>query len=80
MRSRAAPILGDTTAHGDEQTQGPSLRLLLGERHGGGGLRPKDTKRERVGEHEAVLKDLVRRPVSRRAERGHAWLSLLHGR
>ena len=32
-----------------------------------------------VGEHETLLEDLMRRPVSSGAERGHACLSLLHG-
>jgi hypothetical protein len=41
---------------------------------------PEDTKRERVGEHEPPLKDLMRRAVSRSADCGYARLSVLHGR
>ena len=41
---------------------------------------PEDTKRERVGEDEPSLEDLMRRPVTRRTERGYACLPVLHGR
>ena len=73
-------ILGEAAAHGDEQPQRPALRPLPGERDGVVSVWPEDHKRERVGEHEAALEDLVRRPVSGRAKRGHARLSLLHER
>ena len=72
-------ILGEAAAHRDEQAQASPLRPFLGERDGALGVRPEDAKRERVGEHEPPLEDLMRRPVSRRAKRGHARLSLLHG-
>ena len=55
------------------------LRPFLGERDGAVGVWPEDRKRERVGEHEPPLEDLMRRPVTRRAKRGHACLSVLHG-
>ena len=71
-------ILGEAAAHGDEQAQTPPLRPFPGERDGVVGVRPQDRKRERIGEDEAPLKDLMRRPVSRRAKRGHARLSLSH--
>ncbi len=72
-------VLGEPAAHGDEQAQTSPLRPFPGERDGVVGVWPEDTKRERVGEDEASLEDLMRRPVSRRADRGHACLSLLHG-
>ena len=74
----ARGILGEAAAHSDEQAQAPPLGLLLGERDGAVGVLPEDTKRKRIGEYEPALKDLMRRPVSRRAKRGHARLSLLH--
>ena len=77
--ARAAEILGEPAAHGDEQAQRPPLRPFPGERDGVVGVRPQDRKRERVGEHEPALDDLVRRPVPRRAKRGYACLSVLHG-
>ena len=43
------------------------------------GVLPEDRKRKRIGEHEAALEHLMRRPMSRRAKRGDARLSLLHG-
>ena len=76
----ARRILGEAAAHGDEQTQRPPLRPLPGERDGAFGVWPEDRKRERIGEDEAPLEDLMRRPMSRRAKRGHARLSLSHGR
>ena len=75
----ASRVLGETAAHGDEQAQGPPLRALPGERNRMIGVLPEDRKRKRVGEHEAALEHLMRRPMSRRAERGDARLSLLHG-
>ena len=75
----ARRILGEAAAHGDEQAQASPLRPFPGERDGVVGVWPEDRKRERVGEDEAALEDLMRRPVSRRAKRGHACLSLLHG-
>jgi len=63
----------------DEQAQTSPLRPFPGERDGVIGVWPEDTQRERVGEDEASLEDLMGRPVSRRADRGHARLSLLHG-
>ena len=80
VRDRTARrVLGEAAAHRDKQTQTSPLRTFSGERDGVVGVRPEDTKRQRVGEDEAMLHDLVRRPVSRRADRGHARLSLLHG-
>jgi hypothetical protein len=73
-------ILGEAAAHGDEKAQTSPLRALPGERDGAVGLRPEDAKRKRIGEHEPPLEDLVRRPVSRRAKRGHTCLPVLHGR
>ena len=75
----ARRVLGEAAAHGDEQAQAPPLRPFPGERDGVVGVWPEDRKRERVGEDEAPLEDLMRRPVSRRAKRGHARLSVLHG-
>ena len=72
-------VLGETAAHGDEQAQRPPLRPFLGERDGVVSVWPEDTKRERVGEDEPSLEDLMRRPVTRRAERGHACLPVSHG-
>ena len=73
-------ILGEAAAHGDEQAQRPPLRPLPGESDGAFSVRPQDRKRERIGEDEAPLEDLMRGPVSRRAQRGHARLSVSHGR
>ena len=72
-------VLGETAAHRDKKAQRPPLRPFRGERDGAVGVWPEDAKRERVGEHEAALEDLMRRPMSRRAKRGHACLSVLHG-
>ena len=74
----ASRVLGETAAHGDEQAQGPPLRPFPGERDRALGVLPQDRKRERIGEHEAALEHLMRRPMSGRAKRGHACLSLLH--
>jgi hypothetical protein len=71
-------VLGEPAAHRDEQAQASSLRPFLGECDGAVGVRPEDAKRERIGEDEPPLEDLMRRPVSRRAKRGHACLPVLH--
>ena len=76
---RARRVLGETAAHRDKQAQASPLRPFLGERDGALGVWPEDRERERVGEDEPPLEDLMRRPVTRRAKRGHARLSVLHG-
>ena len=72
-------VLGETAAHGDEQPQASPLRPFLGERDSVVGVWPEDAKRQRVGEDEPPLEDLMRRPVTRCAKRGHACLPVLHG-
>ena len=74
----AGRVLGEATAHRDEETQGPPLRLFLGERDRIVGVCSQDTKRERVGEYDPALENLMRRSVPRRADGGAARLSLLH--
>jgi hypothetical protein len=76
----ARRILGEPAAHRDEQAQASPLRPLLGERDGVVGVWPEDTKRERVDKDEPALQNLMGRPVPRRADRGHARPSLLHGK
>jgi hypothetical protein len=71
-------VLGETAAHGDEQAQRPPLRPFLGERDGALGVLAQDPERQRIGEDEPPLEDLMRRPVTRRAKRGHTCVSLLH--
>jgi hypothetical protein len=81
VRDRTARrVLREAAAHGDEQAQASPLRPFRGERDGVVGVRPEDTKRQGVGEDQATFEDLMGRPVTRRADRGHARLSLLHGR
>ena len=58
----ARAILGEAAAHGDEQAQRPPLRPLPGQRDGAFGVWPQDRKRERIGENEAPLEELMRRP------------------
>jgi len=72
-------ILGKAAAHGDEEAQGPTLRPLPAKRDGFIRVRPEDGERERIGEDEPMFENLVRRPVSRRADRRSARLSVLHG-
>ena len=73
-------VLGEAAAHRDKEAQASALRPFLGERDGALGVLAQDPERQRVGEDEPVLEDLMRRPVTRRAKRGHACLPVLHGR
>ena len=80
LSNRAARrILREPAAHRDEQAQRPTFRPFLGESDGVVCVRPEDGERKRVGEDEAALENLVRRPASRGADRGSARLSVLHG-
>jgi hypothetical protein len=74
----ASHILGEAAAHGDEEAQGPPLGLLLGQRDRFLGVLPEYAERERVGENDPVLEYLMCGPVSGRADRGAARLSLSH--
>ena len=75
----AGRVLGEAAAHRDEETQGPPPRLFLGERDRFVCVCSQDTKRERVGEYDPALENLMRRSVPGSADGGAARLSLLHG-
>ena len=78
-RSRGAQNCGEPAAHRDEQGATPAAPAApWRERNWLVASGPENTKRKRVGEDEAALEYLVRRPP-RRADRGHAGLSLMHG-
>jgi hypothetical protein len=74
----ACGILGKAAAHGNEQTQRPPLRLLLGERNRLIRILSEDPKRQRISEDKPALENLVRRSVSRRADRSAARMPVLH--
>ena len=74
----AGHIFGEAAAHGDEEAQRPPLRLLLGQRDRLVGVLPEDRERERVGEDDPALENLMGSPMSGRADRGAARLSLTH--
>ena len=72
-------VLGEAAAHGDEKAQAPALRLRLGQRDRLLGVAPENGRRQRIGENDPALQRLMRRPLSRRAQRRAARLSMLHG-
>ena len=74
----ASHILGEAAAHGDEEAQGPPLGLLLGQRDRFLGVLPEYAERERVGEDQSALENLMSGPMSGRADRGATRLSLMH--
>ena len=74
----ARRVLREAAAHRDEETQGPPLRLFLGERDRFVRVLPEDGERERVGEYDPALENLMRRSMARRANRGAARLPMLH--
>ncbi len=74
----ASHILGEAAAHGDEQAQRPPLGPLLGQRDRLVGVLPEDRERQRVGEDDPALENLMGSPMSGRADRGAARLSLTH--
>ena len=74
----ASHILGEAAAHGDEEPQRPPLGPLFGQRDRLVGVSPEDRERQRVGEDDPALENLMGGPMSGRADRGHARLSLMH--
>ena len=71
-------ILGEAAAHGDEEPQRPPLGPLFGQRDRLVGVSPEDHERQRVGEDDPALENLMGRPMPGRANRGAARLSVLH--
>ena len=76
--ARRAESSAKPATHRDEETQGPPLGLLLGERDCVVGVLPEDGERERIGEGDPALENLMGRAMPRRAEGGSARLSVLH--
>jgi hypothetical protein len=56
----------------------PPLGLFLGQRDRLVGVLPEDRERERVGEDDPAFENLMGSPMSGRADRGAARLSLTH--
>ena len=76
--SLARRVFGHAAAHGDVEAQAAPLRVRARLGDGALGVLAQNAQRQRVGQHQPAVENLMDRAVTGRAERGAAELAFLH--